>query len=182
MGLLVSDLETTVWIVLWVLVLVIVALVALLYRQLEKVYATDSPAQSTLPTGAAAQPIEVADDGHIVSQTFNAKTQLFAFVSTTCSTCLDFVREFRRYAETGNGLMLVIGEKTPEFARALGDTTASWVAHPPDVERVYGLTGYPTVYLVEDGIVAGVSTRGTAADLDALWRHRKAGRRHHQIS
>lgn len=146
---------------LWVMLMTLGALVLLLYRQLEKVYSGSDAAESGLKAGERTSSVEIATS--LGTEVFDMPDQdrpmLIAFISTTCEACRDLVSALRSEAQTDSVILFVAGEKDEEFAETVAGIAALWLAHPFDAERAYGISAYPTTFLVQNGVIVGSTTK-----------------------
>ena len=160
---------------LWAIVLVVIFLLLLLYRQVDRAYRDAGVGHAAaLAPGTEAPPIDVLDEAETVRLDPGSSSELtlLAFVSTECASCRALMDELtsprREDGFAGAIDVLVSGEGFSELLRIKQPAfRVFWVAHPPDVVRAYGVTRVPLGYVLRGRTV--VASLPLKPD-DGLWR------------
>jgi hypothetical protein len=171
--------QTIVVAALWLAVAGLFALVLLLYRSVERAYAqADRHRQAGLLPGAEAPPVEILTGAGLdfLEPPSVDSPYLLGFVSGECDECKQLLDSLLDDDVLEIPATLVIVDRK-DFDREVPDGAGVVVhpaAHPPDLDRGYGLTILPLVYVMRGWTVLAVATAFTAPQLEELFEQARA--------
>lgn len=165
--------QTIVVAVLWLAVGGLFGLVLLLYRSMERAYSKgDRVRQGGLLPGAEAPPIEILTGAGIdfLEPASVDTPYLLGFASGDCHECtqlLDTLLDDGVF-EGHAALVLVDGKGFGRDVPRSSRVAVHPAAHPPDIQRGYGLTMLPVVYVMRQWTVLAVASAFTATQIQEL--------------
>lgn len=142
--------------VLWIVTATLLLLVLILYRQVEKAYRfANEDAGASLAPGSSFPTIEVLHEGLEKRLDINQEGEVVAaFVSTSCPACAHLLNDLIRKPVNAPVRVFVHGAGYEEYRdRSNGQISMHWLAHPPDAAQDVGISVYPQVFVVIDGLV-----------------------------
>lgn len=167
-----TPIELTGFAVLWAIFLCLTALVALLYRQVERAYRRSAAMQASgLEAGNVVPELQVlAEDGPRPFQLADGDAlALLTFVTSECESCRRLLEDLRPgVGPVSRRVVLVHGETTPELRDAMDDLEVYWLANPVDAVRDFGVMLVPFVYVVRGRMVLGSGAVATGREVSAL--------------
>jgi hypothetical protein len=167
-----TPIELTGFSVLWVVFLSLTALVALLYRQVERAYRRSAAMQASgLRAGNAVPDLEVlAKNG---TEPFRLAEDdalaLLTFVTSECDSCRRLLDDLRAGpGPVSRRVVLVHGETTPELQAAMSELEMYWLANPVDAVRDFRVMLVPFVYVVRGRTVLGSGAVASGPEVSSL--------------
>jgi len=170
-----SGLEVLVFLVMWSVVILLLGLLLVIYRQVDRAYRLGgrSVAQNLLPAGAPAPPIEVlAGRGEGVVKWDGPQPSVIAFLDTGCPSCRELLAELRPHPTIRIAAIVSGPAESDEF---VGECEMHWAAHPPDVLQGYGITQFPSVVAVANGHVLLATSLTSLEDYKDIVRRVEGG-------
>lgn len=153
-----SALEVVAFGVLWTVAVVLLCLVLVVYRQVEKAYGEGHNAGvAGLRPGVEAPPIELMMLDSTVSLQFPAEVHLLCFVATGCEKCTELVESLRSSPQ-GLKISLLQGQGSrPPYADQL-PATMQWfgLGNPPETYRQYEVRHFPLLFVLHGNRVLAV--------------------------
>ena len=175
------------YIVLWALVLVLLVLVILLYRQLGIMYlgSAEGVSRDGLNKGTKAPDFSLEDQygkTHRLRD-YQGRPVLLLFGSPHCSPCRVLLPQLHDWAKAHPDVtVLWLNSASPEeslkFASDTG-ATLPILAHPPDLELMdkYRVRVTPFLFMLdEQGVVRTKGLANTKAGIDLYYRELKTGK------
>jgi len=167
-----SPIERTVFVVLWLAVLLLAALLVMIYRQVDRAYRRSAlDRMRGLPAGTPVPTVEVLADGQQTALRLDPDeaVQALVFVSTDCKVCSTLRADLNRVWPLEDRLtVLVTGEfHKPEEAEWPGRVL--WVTHSFDVAREFGVVVVPFAYAIASGAIVASRAIGGSSELRALF-------------
>jgi hypothetical protein len=168
-----TTLQTIVAAALWVSVLGLLSLVLVLYRAVDRAYQRgEDHHQGGLLPGADAPPVEILT-GHgidFLAPPSRDRPYLLGFISSDCDDCR---RLLGTLAETDvwegpSVLVLVSGGTFDADVPEDRPIEIHPAAHPPDLQRGYGITSLPLVYVMRGETVLGVALASAPEEVAEL--------------
>lgn len=157
-----TAMQTVVFGILWVTLVVLTLLVYVAFRQIGRAQQATLGAPAALPVGSHAPPINVLDGSAISPYSRDDPAYLLAFVSTTCAACARFMDALGNERPAVPLSVVVSGNGGERWERARSASVdVRWLALPADAPSLYRINVVPTIYLIEHGKVAAVSTDGS---------------------
>lgn len=157
---------------LWCIFAALTALVALLYRQVERAYQRSAAVQAAgivagneipdleVATETGVEPLEHSPDGSLA---------IMAFVTPECDACKALLGDLKvGFDGVDRILVLVNGETSGALREAVRDLEILWLAHPNDAVRHYGVTVVPLVYVVRGRMVLASGVASHGSEVNAL--------------
>lgn len=168
-----SDLQVVVFTVLWTVLGSLLALLFLLYREVERAYVrgTETSSVALLP-GVETPDIDILTDQGEAPLEFPADDELgvLLFLTTTCTSCVDLLEKLTSESSpVVTTMALLSGEGLSRYAGYRSQTLrVHWLAHPPDATRDYGVAIVPTAYAIRGRTVLASKSVKMPRDLDQL--------------
>lgn len=159
--------------VLWVGVGGLFCLVLLLYRAVDRAYRQDARSkQGGLLPGAETPPVEILTGAGIDFLDFPAleSPYLLGFVSGGCDECLRLYDTLvAEPALSGSAALVIIdGQPFEREENGGGSVEIHVAAHPPDIQRAFGVTALPLVYIMRERMVLSVGVASTSSEIRTL--------------
>jgi hypothetical protein len=149
--------------VMWMVVAGLFALVLLLYRSVERAYRQSSRGQQGgLLPGAEAPPVEIltGDGIEFLPPLATDRPYFLGFVNGDCDDCarlLDALLDGAGHS-TRAALVLVDGRAFERPIPVDAPVEVHPAAHPPDIQRGYGVSVLPLVYVMRNRTVLAVGS------------------------
>lgn len=161
-----STVEIVVFLVLWIALVFLSALVVLLYRQLERAY-LGSSVQAQLAIGSLFPALEIATADGLQPYTFpqTVETAYALIVSTSCSSCFEALKLLPELVDHEQIIVFTAGEWKPDVFRVTEGLISHVLGHPPDAERALGLSVYPAIIATRQGRIVASTGEHTRAKL-----------------
>jgi hypothetical protein len=164
-----SGFESTVFVVLWALVLLLALLVLVLYRQLDRLIVREQAGTATLLPAGSTLPdllVVMGDDLDTIDPPSRG-VWLLGFVTTTCGACQTFLRELAGTERDFPSIVVVRGQ---ELENEPQDPTIQcrWIANPGDLPTYFGVSVVPTLYLLRDKTVLAATIDGSSLGIQRL--------------
>lgn len=168
-----SPTQTAVYSALWILFAGLLALIALLYRQLDKAYARANDLGGGLQPGAQAPDVNVIadDEQELLRWPEPDALMLLSFVTSECPACSTLLDVLRDFSFEGRMVALVSGTTNHQLSKLLASQTnleLRWPVHPPDAAKSFGVSRVPLVYVIRGRTILGSGAASTRDDLRKL--------------
>jgi hypothetical protein len=165
--------QTIVIAIMWLLVAGLFVLVLLLYRSVDRAYGQASRIrQGGLLPGAEAPPVEILTGAGIdfLAPPAVDSEYLLGFVSGDCRECTELLMTLLDDdAPALPATLVIVDGKGFDVSVPDGSPIAIHpAAHPPDIQRGYGLTTLPMLYVMRNWTVLAVGTAVTEPQIAAL--------------
>jgi hypothetical protein len=172
-----SGFESTVFVVLWALVILLAMLVLVLYRQLDRLIVREQSGSATLlPAGSTLPDMLVVMGDHL--DTLDAPSRgiwLLGFVTTTCGACQTFLRELAATERDFPSVVIVRGQELENEPQDPA-IQCRWIANPGDLQTFFGVSVVPTLYLLRDRTVLASTIDGSSLGIQRLLEAGRASR------
>lgn len=171
-----TELQAAVVSVLWLVGLVIMGLLLLVYRQLDRAYGAPSVSPGVLlPVGAVAPAVEVIDehgkDG-LGWLEYRQPTEwsVLIFVDPECQACLRLLEVIHENKFDVDRFLVVAsaGEIPKELVPSERNVQWYGMTHPGNVRRDFGVHATPVVYVLKGATVLAARSVSTKAALEEL--------------
>lgn len=158
---------------LWLVAVSLIALLVLLYRQVERGYRRSAAMQALgIPIGNNLPGLEVISGEGTEILDFGPSADaltVLAFVTSTCSSCRRLVGDLQDGIDRDvRAVVAVNGETTDELRQAAETVEVRWMANPGDAIRDFGVMLVPLVYVAHHGIVLASGPVASGGEVTSL--------------
>jgi hypothetical protein len=161
-----SSFELASWSALWALFGVLVFLIYVAFRQIERAQRTALESPTTLGAGTRAPEIKVLDRGEMLRISHPEGEYLLAFVTTSCAACHALLKWLAASELPLTTTVVVNGNDLDAYLNQQHEgLKVVPLVNPGDANHYYKVNVVPTVYLIRDGIVAGATTDGSESGI-----------------